>query len=149
GFSHDEVALPRPRRRDLRAEAFSAASLVVFPAHDQGPGDPAQDLRFGDRRPCSFHRSQRLRLSRYAPRCPDAGEHRNQDHRVLLIVAMASDPFSLEGKVAFVTGASSGLGLTVALSLRDAGAQVAVGARRVVRNAKALASLGPSAAALA
>ena len=60
---------------------------------------------------------------------------------------MARDPFSLEGKVAFVTGANSGLGLTVALSLCDAGAQVAVGARRASRNAEALASLGPSATA--
>ena len=59
---------------------------------------------------------------------------------------MARDPFSLKGKVAFVTGANSGLGLTVALSLRDAGAQVAVGARRAARNAEALASLGSSGA---
>jgi 2-dehydro-3-deoxy-D-gluconate 5-dehydrogenase len=56
---------------------------------------------------------------------------------------MARDPFSLEGKVAFVTGANSGLGLTVALALCDAGAQVAVGARRASRNVDALASLGP------
>ena len=60
---------------------------------------------------------------------------------------MARDPFSLEGKVAFVTGGNSGLGLAVALSLRDAGAQVAVAARHAARNADALASLGPSAAA--
>jgi 2-deoxy-D-gluconate 3-dehydrogenase len=60
---------------------------------------------------------------------------------------MARDPFSLEGNVAFVTGANSGLGLTVALALCGAGAQVAVGARRVSRNVDALASLGPSAAA--
>ena len=60
---------------------------------------------------------------------------------------MARDPFSLEGKVAFVTGANSGLGLTVALSLSDAGAQDAVGARRASRNDEALASLGPSATA--
>jgi short chain dehydrogenase len=78
---------------------------------------------------------------------PDAGEHRDQDHRVLLIAAMARDPFSLEGKVAFVTGANSGLGLTVALSLCDAGAQVVIGARRAARNAEALASLAPGAAA--
>jgi len=38
----DEVALPRPRRRNLRAAACSAAPLVVLPAHDQGSGDPAQ-----------------------------------------------------------------------------------------------------------
>ena len=34
----------------------------------------------------------------------------------------------------------------MALSLRDAGAQVAVGARRAARNAEALASLGSSGA---
>ena len=60
---------------------------------------------------------------------------------------MARDPFSLEGKVAFVTGANSSLGLTVPLSLSDAGAQVAVGARRASRNDEALASFGPSATA--
>src|SRR6516164_6921997 len=79
----DEVALPRPRRRNFRAAAFSAAPLVVLPAHDQGSGDPAQDVRFGDRRPFSFYRSQRLRRSRYASRCPDAGEHRDQDGRAV------------------------------------------------------------------
>jgi len=42
---------------------------------------------------------------------------------------------------------TSGLSLMVALSLSDAGAQVAVGARRASRNAEARASLGPSAIA--
>lgn len=40
------------------------------------------------------------------------------------------DRFSLEGKVAIVTGASSGLGVTFALALAEAGADVALGARR-------------------
>ena len=41
------------------------------------------------------------------------------------------DRFSLEGKVAIVTGASSGLGVAFATALAEAGADVALGARRV------------------
>jgi NAD(P)-dependent dehydrogenase (short-subunit alcohol dehydrogenase family) len=41
------------------------------------------------------------------------------------------DRFSLEGKTAIVTGASSGLGVTFALALAQAGADIALGARRV------------------
>jgi 3-hydroxy acid dehydrogenase / malonic semialdehyde reductase len=40
---------------------------------------------------------------------------------------------SLEGKTAIVTGASSGFGAAIARALRDAGVEVAVGARRVER----------------
>lgn len=60
---------------------------------------------------------------------------------------MAANPFALEGKVAFVTGANSGLGRAVALALRDAGALVAIGGRRADRNADVVEALGPSAAA--
>lgn len=42
----------------------------------------------------------------------------------------AFDRFGLEGKVAVVTGASSGLGVTFALALAEAGADIALGARR-------------------
>ena len=41
------------------------------------------------------------------------------------------DRFRLDGKVAVVTGASSGLGVACALALAEAGADVALGARRV------------------
>jgi len=43
------------------------------------------------------------------------------------------DLFSLGGKVAIVTGASSGLGVTFAEVLADAGADLVLGARRVAR----------------
>jgi NAD(P)-dependent dehydrogenase (short-subunit alcohol dehydrogenase family) len=44
-----------------------------------------------------------------------------------------SELFSLDGKVAIVTGASSGLGVAFAQGLAEAGADVALGARRVER----------------
>jgi NAD(P)-dependent dehydrogenase (short-subunit alcohol dehydrogenase family) len=43
------------------------------------------------------------------------------------------DRFRLEGKVAVVTGASSGLGVSFALAIAEAGADVAIGARRADR----------------
>ena len=60
---------------------------------------------------------------------------------------MAADLFSLENKVAFITGGNSGLGRAIALTFGQAGALVAIGGRRAERNADVLASLGPSAAA--
>ena len=41
------------------------------------------------------------------------------------------DRFAISGKVAIVTGASSGLGVAMARALAEAGADVALGARRV------------------
>jgi NAD(P)-dependent dehydrogenase (short-subunit alcohol dehydrogenase family) len=58
---------------------------------------------------------------------------------------MADDTYNLAGKVALVTGASSGLGRQAALTLARAGAKVAVTARRVDRLdalATAIASAG-------
>jgi NAD(P)-dependent dehydrogenase (short-subunit alcohol dehydrogenase family) len=54
-----------------------------------------------------------------------------------------SDLFSLEGRVAVVTGASSGLGSEIARTLSAAGAKVAVAARREAR-LKELAASGPN-----
>jgi NAD(P)-dependent dehydrogenase (short-subunit alcohol dehydrogenase family) len=46
------------------------------------------------------------------------------------------DRFSLDGKVAVITGASSGLGVAFAQAFAEAGADVAIGARRVDRLAE-------------
>ncbi|HVS69507.1 MAG TPA: 3-oxoacyl-ACP reductase family protein [Mycobacteriales bacterium] len=62
------------------------------------------------------------------------------------------DRFSLDGKVAIVTGASSGLGVAFAKALAEAGADVALGARRVDKLAETRAmveSLGRRAIAVA
>ena len=55
--------------------------------------------------------------------------------------------FSLEGRVALVTGGNSGIGRALALALRDAGARVAIGSRRADRNATVLEELGTECAA--
>src|SRR5512137_1157124 len=60
---------------------------------------------------------------------------------------MGEGLFSLAGRVALVTGGNAGIGRALALALRDAGARVAIGARRADRNAAVLAELGPECAA--
>ena len=68
---------------------------------------------------------------------------------------MAADPadlFRLDGKVAIVTGASSGLGVAAATALARAGADVALGARRtepLADTARAVEALGRRAIAVA
>src|ERR1044071_9021806 len=49
--------------------------------------------------------------------------------------------FRLDGKVAVVTGASSGLGVAFARGLAEAGADVALGARRVDRMAEVVSEV--------
>lgn len=60
---------------------------------------------------------------------------------------MSPNLFDLSGRVVLVTGGNSGIGLALALGLRDAGATVAVAARRASRNAEAVALLGSGHAA--
>src|ERR1700687_5924297 len=61
---------------------------------------------------------------------------------------MRDELFSLDGRVALVTGGNSGIGRALALALRDAGARVVIGARRPDRNAAVLAEIGREAAAV-
>jgi NAD(P)-dependent dehydrogenase (short-subunit alcohol dehydrogenase family) len=56
--------------------------------------------------------------------------------------------FQLEGKVALVTGASSGIGLAIAEALAGAGAKVVLVARRAAELAGAAKKIGAAAAAL-
>src|SRR4051794_1791420 len=63
---------------------------------------------------------------------PDAGLR----HDRRMTSSPVTDLFRLDGKVAVVTGASSGLGVAFAQALAEAGADVALGARRVDRLAE-------------
>jgi 2-dehydro-3-deoxy-D-gluconate 5-dehydrogenase len=56
-------------------------------------------------------------------------------------------PFSLDGKVALITGGNSGLGRAIALAMRDHGVRVAVAGRRECRNLEVLGELGTQHAA--
>ena len=55
---------------------------------------------------------------------------------------MLQDLFSLDGRVALITGGNRGIGLGLARGFRDAGAQVAITGRDAEQNAEAIAELG-------
>lgn len=58
---------------------------------------------------------------------------------------MPNHPFSLDGRIALVTGGAQGLGLEIARGLADAGATVLVAARSAERVQQAVATLGEAA----
>ena len=60
---------------------------------------------------------------------------------------MSNGIFSLQGRVALVTGGNSGIGREFALAMRDAGARVVIASRRADRNAAVLEELGSECAA--
>src|SRR4051794_12722754 len=65
---------------------------------------------------------------------PPPGQDRGRSREDPYDAAMTSlDLFRLDGRVAIVTGASSGLGVAFAQGLAEAGADVALGARRAER----------------
>ena len=82
-----------------------------------------------------------------------AGGDERDSADVLVSAGMSVlDKFRLDGKVAVVTGASSGLGVAFARALAEAGADVALGARRVDRleqTREMVSSLGRRAIAVA
>ena len=59
---------------------------------------------------------------------------------------MIAELFSLEGRVALVTGGNGGLGRAVALGFQAAGAKVAITGRNPAKNEAVAAELGPEAA---
>jgi 2-deoxy-D-gluconate 3-dehydrogenase len=54
-------------------------------------------------------------------------------------------PFDLTGRVALITGGNGGIGLGMAIGLRDAGAKIAITGRNAAKAAAALEALGPDA----
>lgn len=62
---------------------------------------------------------------------------------------MSDHPFSLDGRVAIITGASRGIGEAIARAFVKAGAKVALASRKIDSLAPVAASLGPNAIAIA
>lgn len=62
-----------------------------------------------------------------------------------MTITTTGSPFSLEGRVAFISGGGTGLGLAIASAMIDAGARVVIAGRRRHVLAQAVQQLGPMA----
>src|SRR4051812_30752019 len=105
--------------------AWARVPMVRSSAGETAPGRTAYGSGLCDMPSTSAQRARDLTFSE-----PIRGRSRVDPYDA----AMTSlDLFRLDGRVAIVTGASSGLGVAFAQGLAEAGADVALGARRADR----------------
>ena len=142
----------RPRRR-RRAPPDVVPRLAAAGCGCAG-NDPAPARR-GHRSSPRHQRQGRPGRAPGAPHRPGDGRRRGRPCRAApdprrrrtRLMGSLLDSFSLDGKVAIVTGASSGLGVAFAAGLAEAGADIAICARRVEKLEETKARSRRSAAA--